>query len=599
MIIPVLVFAQEKNDTSNIYYKLQQKSYKHKSTRLVYDMIFENIEVSEKDSAIIETPKKYINPFIKYKGKIVRNINIVVLDPFGYSVNEFYAKQPDYLDRTGNKFHVTTKEKIINNILLFKSNTTLDPLELSESERLLRLSPYIYDARIYVFKYKEKKGDSVDVMVVVQDRWTTLVGSKFDLNSPDINITEKNILGFGHQYTQGVAWNSTDQYVTTYGRYSIFNIQKTFISAALFYSTTKDNKQFGVSFDRPFYSPLAKWAGGISVIKTYTVFQQTDIETGLINKYPLNYNNFDFWGAKSFPLTENKSASIDKRSSNFIVGARYFRTDYLNRPSFNIDSNRFNRNLSLYLINFGFSRRKYYRDRYLFRFGANEDIPEGLSIEVVLGAMKKELTPLWYYSGIKFGTGKHIENIGYLSIGASYGTFYNQTYIGTGVINIDALHFTDLIKLNRWYFRQFSRINFVEGIDRASYEGININGSQMNGFSSAILSAKSKMILNFEFVLYAPYKIIGFQFAPVFLCGFAGLGNNFGYMFSSPIYQAYALGILIRNEYLISNTFQLSIGLYPYMPGNSDYTIKLNPITNYDLKARDYFISKPDLVSYQ
>ena len=322
-------FAQERKDTSNFYFKLEKKADKHKLTHWIYHVIFENINEDGKDTVEkkVTITRKTVNPFLKFKGQIVRNVSIIVLDPFGYNVNDFYGKRPDYIEYVGNKYHVTTKERVIGNLLLFKTGNELDPLELSESERLLRLSPYIYDARIFVQKYKEKKGDSVDVMVVVQDKWSTMAGSRFDLNSPDINLTEKNFLGIGHQLQEDVMWSNTDQYVATSGRYSVFNIRKTFISAAAFYSTAKENKQFGVSFDRPFYSPLAKWAGGMSLIKNNTVYQQTTPETGIINKYPLNYNTFVLCGAKCFPLTQNKAAAIDKRIDKFVIGARYYRSN--------------------------------------------------------------------------------------------------------------------------------------------------------------------------------------------------------------------------------------------------------------------------------
>jgi len=551
----------------------------------------------EKQSSTIH--ENYSNPFLGYKGKKVRNISIVVLDPFDNSVNERYGSSLNYLERTGNKLHISSKEKIVRNQLLFKAGRELDPLELSESERLLRLSPSIFDARIYVQKLSGKKNDSVDVMVVVQDKWSTLAGSRMDANAPDADFSEKNFLGYGHQIEGDIIWNNTAHTVNTSGKYSVFNIGKTHISAAVFYATIPENQQFGITAERLFYSPLSKWAGGISLIKNYTVFPQTDAGKELSTSSALNYNTYDLWGAKSFPLTQDRSASLDKRSSNFIIGARYFRLDYLDRPSFDIDVNHSNLNQQLYLMNFGFSKRKYYRDRYLFRYGANEDIPEGVSVEFVIGGLKKEITPVWYYSGFKFATGKHFENLGYLSGGVSYGSFYNTSFMGSGAVNLDGFYFSDLIKLHRWYFRQFSRFNFVEGIDRLPNENLNINGTQMYGFTSDGLSSKSKMVLNFEFVLYSPYKILGYQFAPVFFCGLAGMGINFGNMFSSQIYQAYAIGILIRNEYLNSGTFKISIGLYPVMPGNPDYTLKAIPGSSYDVKARDYFISKPDMVSYQ
>ncbi len=65
------------------------------------------------------------------------------------------------------------------------------------------------------------------------------------------------------------------------------------------------------------------------------------------------------------------------------------------------------------------------------------------------------------------------------------------------------------------------------------------------------------------------------------------------------LHEAYAVGLLIRNEHLVVNTFEISIGLYPYMPGYGNFTTKLNPISSYNVMARDFVVAKPELVSYQ
>jgi hypothetical protein len=253
----------------------------------------------------------------------------------------------------------------------------------------------------------------------------------------------------------------------------------------------------------------------------------------------------------------------------------------------------------MYLANFGFTQRKYYKDRYLFRFGANEDIPEGYSVEFVQGNRDKEDSRLEYYSGIKLAAGKHIKDIGYLSGGLSYGTFYNKASIGTGVMNADAYYFSDLITGGKWFFRGFTRFQYTQGFNREVYESVNINGSQMYGFSSSVLTAKSKMMLNLEFVMYAPYEVIGFKFAPVLLVGLARAGDNLGDMLNNYTYQSYAIGLLIRNEHLVVNTFAVSIGLYPFVPGLGDNIFKANPMGSHNVKTKDFNVGKADLVPYQ
>ena len=439
--IPECLLAQVTKDSTNFYFKLEIKASKYQLTSWIYDVIFEDFSPNDSMVPIKLFKKKIINPFLKFQGKKIRNINVVVLDPFGYSVNEFYGKTPDYFEKLGNKLHVTTKEQIVRNLLLFKKYKVLNAIELSESERILRLSPSIFDARIYIQKSFSTNNDSIDILVVTQDRWTVTATSSLDFIAPDIVLNDKNILGFGHQYSQGIAWNASDEYLTTSGKYSIYNIKKSFVSFNAFYATTKENKKIGATIERLFFSPLTKWAGGISVAKNNTIYLQTWNETSTY-KYPLIYNTLDIWGAKSFELTQKNMSLSDKQSLKLITGIRHFYKQIFERPAFSIDTDEVNSNESMFLINIGISQRKYYRDRYLFRYGANEDIPEGNVLEIVAGTLNKEQSPLKYYTGIKFGTGKHVDDFGYISIGGGYGTFYNSNTINSGVVNFDAFYFS-------------------------------------------------------------------------------------------------------------------------------------------------------------
>jgi hypothetical protein len=584
-------------DTTDFYYRLHNKAKKRTLTRWIYEGIFRNPVSPSDTSSPMENVQK-ANDFLGYQGKIVRNIRIVSLDPFGYSVNDTFERFPNNLEKAGNKYHINTRKYIIRNILLFKRNTKLDPLELSESERLLRLNPYVNDARIYVsIADTTSNADSVDVTIMVQDKWSVIIGSSLDVNNPNIKLRERNLFGLGHQLEEGVTWHPSSDYISTAGSYTIFNIGKTFINSSVFYSDAETDKQWGARLDRPFYSPLAKWAGGASYTHSNSNVQVLQSEVAI--PYSISSHAEDIWIAKSFPVTQKKTSSINKRSDSYMTGLRFYHLDYMNRLPFTIDSNMIYRDQTMILNNIGFTKRKYYKDHYLFRFGANEDIPQGYSIEYVHGILDKEAASLWYYSGLKLAVGRHYDRFGYLSMGISGGTFYNKTFVGSGVVNADMYYFSNLYTAGKWYFRQFFRWQYTQGINRQSYESININGSQMYGFKSDLLSAKNKMVVNLEFVMYAPYQVIGFKFAPVLFCGFARAGDNTNGLVHSYTYQAFALGLLIRNEHLITNTFEVSIGLYPYIPDNGSYIFKFNPVGSYNIKARDYNIGKPELVPYQ
>jgi hypothetical protein len=111
---------------------------------------------------------KRTNPFSAYRGKIIRSIEIRVLDPFGLSVNDTARLAGNRLERYGNKVHVTSKDFLIRNQLLFKKNDSLDALKLSETERVLRQAPYLTDARIYIKSIQPKHKKPSDNTIMEQ-----------------------------------------------------------------------------------------------------------------------------------------------------------------------------------------------------------------------------------------------------------------------------------------------------------------------------------------------------------------------------------------------------------------------------------------------
>src|SRR5688572_20421194 len=108
ILVPFLSYSQREKDTTNVYHKLHNKASKHRVTRWVYEAMFEDPAQVENDNPPIPEKNKTANAFVKYKGGIIRSVNIIVLDPFGYSVNNMWSSaNPDYLEKLGNKYHIT------------------------------------------------------------------------------------------------------------------------------------------------------------------------------------------------------------------------------------------------------------------------------------------------------------------------------------------------------------------------------------------------------------------------------------------------------------------------------------------------------------
>lgn len=592
-VLPGKMFAQQ----DSLYHKLEEKADRHKVTGWIFDAIFEDPDKvkREEDTAIkvvSRREKKVANAYLPYAGKPIRSITIEVVDPFGYSVHDTFKHPTQRIQRIGNRYHVTTRKKVIRNQLLFKQGDVVDPVKLSESERLLRQAPFINDARIYVRKGKNAK-DSLDILVRVHDKWSLEPESNFDVNKPDFFITENNFAGVGHQFREGVGYDVVNKMVSNSGKYGIYNIRNTYISSAFSYYYDELLTNFTLNLDRPFYSPLAKYAGGITLSKSYSHFLYTDSILQTETRFPLDFAIADVWAGRNFRVGNRRK--LKDRVNNILTGARYYNLQYQEKPQQDYDPDHTLRDESLYLANVGYSSMKFYKDRYISRFGANEDIPLGFAIQLISGYRQRELEADRYYAGVSLSSSRLFSKI-YLQTTVAYGTFYNRYSTQQGVASVELFGFSNLAQFGRWYFRQFARVKYMQGIDRNTSESITLNPPEMVGFNSETLLAKSKAFVNLQTIIYTPYNIIGFRFAPVIMMGFGQVGNGFSDVFSGRVYQAYSFGLLIRNENLLFNTFEITLGIYPNMPGGG--TVAGNVSSGRRTPFSNMYIGKPDMIPY-
>jgi len=204
---------------------------------------------------------------------------------------------------------------------------------------------------------------------------------------------------------------------------------------------------------------------------------------------------------------------------------------------------------------------------------------------------------LQYYTGASAAVGWYRKMVGYIALNLSYGNFHTKADLNRGVIRLNVNSFSNLVRYEKWAFRQFATFNTVIGLNREAYEFIDLNGSQMYGFNSDVLKGQSKAILNLETIFYTPYNVFGFRLAPVLLVSLGKIGYTFNQLSNSRIYQAYSVGLLVRNDNLVFQTFELSIGIYPYLPGGNEAYV-LNPVRSYRLRVRDFAITRPESLKY-
>ncbi len=579
-------------DTLDIYKRIQKSANKYKFTRFIYSTIFIDPAPLKYDKKPLSDAQIVKDPNLVFEGKIIRKITITILDPFGYSANDTSQESINSLQKLGNSVHILSQKRVVQNRLLFKSYDKVFLAKIRESERLLRTANFINDAKIYI-NASLPLSDSVDIKIRVQDKWTIDPSISIGTTSASIRLRDKNLLGMGHTFDQKFKYdlNSGSQYNNNY---IISNIRNTFISANANYFTKKYNQNLGIQFDRPFYSIFTKYAGGASVNKTWGTFLYTD---SLEKHTKLNYINMDFWFARGFTIPVSKHNI--RTGVRLIAAIRYANLQFQQRPTFNIDTNKSNAHNALYLGSFGLSFRKYYKDQYIYRFGANEDVPEGLLVQALYGYYQKEFTGIWKYRGLEISQGKHIPHFGYISANVNYGTLFQNAKNKNSTLTAGIYYFSNLSLENKWYIRQFVNLKYIQGFNKSPLERITLRSDEMFGFRSGILVGTTKMLLNLSTVMYAPYNLIGFKFAPVVLIGLGMLETRPKSIFTSKIYQSYALGLLIRNESLLNSSFEITGGMYPNLPDQSHAVYKLNPVVSFTLRVMSFAISKPNMVVFE
>ena len=128
------------------------------------------------------------------------------------------------------------------------------------------------------------------------------------------------------------------------------------------------------------------------------------------------------------------------------------------------------------------------------------------------------------------------------------------------------------------------------------YDSLTINdGTGLDGFNSNSLSGTKRVLLTFQTQTYSPWNIAGFRFGPYFTYGIGMIGNNQIGLKKNSLYSQLGVGLLIKNENLVFNTFQISLAFYPKIPGIGQDIFKMNAFNTNDFGLRDFEFNKPEI----
>ncbi|SDX41325.1 BamA/TamA family outer membrane protein [Flavobacterium degerlachei] len=582
--------TKQEKDSTEVYKQIHTYSKKNKFTKFMHGLIFKPIK-SKKPLPVVKPIKR-----IAAEDKIIRNIKIITLDPFGYSDTDTLRRPGNWGERTGNRFHLKTKKLAIKDLLLFKKNTAYSLLKIQESERIIRAQKFVNRVTISE-EFTSTKADSVDITIRVLDSWSTIPKISVSGSQNSVGLNERNFFGIGHQFDYKFTNRSSDGKTANNLAYTIPNIRNTFIKTKLKYQIDLDNYyEKSISLERPFYSPLTKWAGGISLAQQF----RKDTLQGIDSKYEnqnFKYSSHDFWIGKSVPIF--KGSAVNSKTTNLIISGRFLNINYVESPTAAYDPIDFYSNEKFILSGIGINTRNFIQDQYIFKNGVVEDVPIGRIYGLTLGYQYKNNN--WRpYLGAQVSFGSY-HKWGFLSTNFELGTFFNKSVTEQTVFSFQANYFTNLTEFGKWKLRQFIKPQVVVGINRQNSIGdeLSINGNYgIQGFNSAVYGT-NKMVLTLQTQAYAPHDVWGFRLNPYFNYSIALLGQKENGGKVTKAYSKVGIGVIITNDYLVFSSFQLSLSYYPTIPFDGDNIFRTNAFETGDFGLQDFELAKPKTVLFK
>lgn len=575
-------------DTTRILTKFEKNNKKTKFGRLINKIIYR-----DNKRLIAKAPEIKNNQHLERgEGKVIRNIIITTLDPFGFSDSDSLKKPTTKLERFGNQMHLKTKNFTVKNFLVFKEGEVFDSLKIKESERLLRTQRFV--RKVSMYPIPTSSPDSVDVLIRELDSWSIYPTGSLSTSTVRVKLTDRNFGGFGHDVSVQYRGRYKENKDAYYFTYKVNNIQNTFIRANLLYdSDLWGNYVKAFAVDRPFYSPHTKWAGGVTLSQRFQrdSLPDKDMDYSLES---IKYNTYDVWGGYSMPLF---SKYKDKPLiTNLRTSFRFIQQHFTDSPDLKYDSLGFYRDQKTYLASIGITSMNYVQDRFIFSYDLIEDVQVGKVFALTFG-LKDQYQKRRTYLGAKLAMGGYT-NLGYFAGNLEWGSYFYDKQAEQGAIRFDGTYFTKLFVWGKWRFRHFFLPQFIMGYHRYNHVGDQLRLEEViQGIRAQKITGVRRLSLGYQWQSYAPYEWKGFRFNPFISYEGAFMGYEKQQFLDPKLYSRISIGFVANNDYLVFSSIAVSLVYYPTMP-DSGKPIFFANTRQYNMDLPNFNYDRPKTVSY-
>jgi len=241
-------------------------------------------------------------------------------------------------------------------------------------------------------------------------------------------------------------------------------------------------------------------------------------------------------------------------------------------------------------------KQNFYRTNFIYGFGRNEDVPEGINASVIGGYTNKQGFKRAYL-GAELDRSRFKKTGSLLTYTIKAGGYLNKNDFQDIDLLLGVKHFTRLHTLNKyWYNRNYFDLSYTKQIKPFLNAPLLLDSEfGLPYFRNGLIEGEMRTTLKVESVFYNMKKILGFRFAP-FMFGDLSLIQTLNRSLDKAIgYPAFGGGVRTRNENLIFGTIELKGYVFPRITEGMQHW-KIEVGTNIKFRYNSSFINRPDFV---
>jgi hypothetical protein len=542
--------------------------------------------------------------FIPFEGLIIRNI-VIERIPFGFSIGDTSRKLINSLTRLANNLHHITKTRVVRKNLFFREGDSLRPYLMADNERFLRQLLYFQDAQFFVTR-TGPGSDSVDVFVEVKDVFS-LGGAinSLGLKQSSIEFREDNFAGSGNSAIAYTLYDDKRKNDFAFGgEYNSRNVGGSFMDAKIGYQSFYPAIT-GVKEDNNYYIDLHKPLVNRYMLWTYEFSAAYHATTNLYNRDSVyfsdvhyRYYNIEAWAGYN---VDARDYSEEEESTKLrkLIGLRYLDQRFLDVPGkYESVYDWKYPTINAALASVTFYRQNFYKTKYIYGFGRNEDIPEGLLLTLTAGYTERQNAKRPFI-GFNFERYHFNKQENYISYKIAAEGYLHASAIEDLNLMGSLFYFDHLKSIGKkWKQRFFLNFDLAQQVNTVfnqplfanSQFGLPEYGNEVINNERVGGALRSTGKVESEF--FSPWSVVAFRFAPFV---FTDVSVFSPYSYQTKVLSSVGGGIRTRNESLIFGTIELKTYYFPQKNFyNERFRFSLS--TNVIFKYNNQFVKKPDFI---